>query len=73
MVIKNIFLNCLWKFNFGIRSEAWMAAEVKEIFSDYQPCHMVEMTDVSGTTTSVQIIRVCCGIGSEPSHLYANP
>jgi hypothetical protein len=31
MVIQNIFLNCLWKFNFGIQSEAFLAAEVKEI------------------------------------------
>jgi hypothetical protein len=45
---------------------------LNKIFFRYQPCQLVEITDVS-RTNSVPIVMVRCDIGSKPSLVYTNP
>lgn len=47
----------------GVRPEVLMAAEVNEIFSGYQWCHLINSGNNSGTV-SIPIIRFRCDIGS---------
>jgi hypothetical protein len=45
---------------YPLHSEAFITTNINKVFSGYQPCQLVEITDVSGTI-SVPIIRYICG------------